>query len=99
MKLHRNRATIPSVVATANSLLSMVLSAACVLSLGGDLPIVSASTPAGRFVRLGDFSGDNSIVADLAAGASAKDKKPKQDPMLKGLPITELTATKPSSTR
>jgi len=91
MKLHRDRATIPSVVATAKSVLSMVLSAACVLSLGVDLPIVFASTPADRFVHWGDFSGDNSVVADRAAGASAKDKKPKQDPVLKGLPITELS--------
>ena len=48
--------------------LAAVLSIACVLSLGVDVPAIAA-IPA----------------------AAAKDKKPKQDPALKGLPITELT--------
>jgi uncharacterized protein (DUF1800 family) len=48
--------------------LAAFLSAACVLSLGVDVPAIAA-IPAG-----------------------AKDKKQKQDPVLKGLPITELTA-------
>jgi uncharacterized protein (DUF1800 family) len=56
------------VFATAKSLLSIVLSFACALTLGVDSPLpVSAATP-------------------------AKDKKPKQDPALKGLPITDLSA-------
>jgi uncharacterized protein (DUF1800 family) len=33
-----------------------------------------------------------SLGLDLPAATSAKDKKPKQDPVLKGLPITELSA-------
>ena len=45
-----------------------ILSIACVLSLGIDLP-ATAAIPA----------------------VPAKDKKPKQDPSLKGLPITELS--------
>jgi hypothetical protein len=50
------------------ALLAALLSIACVLSLGVDVPAIAA-IPA----------------------AAAKDKKPKQDPALKGLPITELT--------
>jgi len=50
------------------ALLAALLSIACVLSLGVDVPAIAA-IPA----------------------AAAKDKKPKQDPTLKGLPITELT--------
>jgi uncharacterized protein (DUF1800 family) len=51
------------------ALLAALLSIACVLSLGLDVPAIAA-IPA----------------------APAKDKKPKQDPAIKGLPITELTA-------
>jgi uncharacterized protein (DUF1800 family) len=56
---------------TAKSVLALVLSAACVLTLGVDLPLplAAASVPLPR-----------------------KDKKAKQDPALKGLPITELSA-------
>jgi len=67
MKLPR-RPTAPSprLLRTAKSLLSMVLSFACVLTGGIDLP--------------------------LPAATAAKDKKHKQDPALKGLPITDLSA-------
>ncbi len=57
----------PSIAATPKSFLALILSLACTLSLGVDLPGVAA-TP------------------------SAKDKKQKPDPALKGLPITELSA-------
>src|SRR5271154_5374789 len=50
------------------SLLALILSIACALSLGVDVPSVSA------------------------AARPDKSKKNKQDPMLKGLPITELSA-------
>jgi uncharacterized protein (DUF1800 family) len=65
---HRAPAPVPSVTATPRSFLSIVLSFACVLTLGVDWP-----QPA-------------------AAASAAKDKKTKQDPALKGLPITELNA-------
>src|SRR2546430_3791160 len=58
---------IPAISATPRSFLAVILSFACVLSLGIELP-ASAANP-----------------------ASAKDKKPKNDPTLKGLPITELS--------
>src|SRR5207247_176541 len=58
---------IPTISATPRSFLAVILSFACVLSLGIELP-ASAANP-----------------------ASAKDKKPKNDPALKGLPITELS--------
>ena len=48
-------------------LLAVILSFACVLSLGIELPASAANPP------------------------SVKDKKPKNDPALKGLPITELS--------
>jgi uncharacterized protein (DUF1800 family) len=51
--------------------LSAVLSLACVLSLGIDLPATATAATA--------FPAD-------------KSKKPKVDPVLKGLPVTELTA-------
>ncbi len=53
---------------TPKSLLALILSIACVLSLGVDVPALSAAAP------------------------SDKSKKNKQDPTLKGLPITELNA-------
>jgi len=56
---------------SAKSIVSIVLSFACVFSLGVDF-----SLP----------------VAGAAAPIPGKDKKPKQDPALKGLPITELSA-------
>jgi uncharacterized protein (DUF1800 family) len=60
---------VASVSLRPKALFAAFLSIACVLSLGVDVPAISA-IPA----------------------AAAKDKKPKQDPALKGLPITELTA-------
>jgi len=60
------RFRFPTMIATPKSLLSLILSATCTLSLG-------------------DFS-------SAAAAPTAKDKKPKQDAALKGLPITELNA-------
>src|SRR6266566_4607176 len=58
---------IPAISITPKSFLAAILSFACVVSLGVDLP------------------------ASAAIPAAAKDKKTKQDPSLKGLPITELT--------
>jgi uncharacterized protein (DUF1800 family) len=54
--------------ATPKSLLALILSIACVLSLGADVQSLSA------------------------AARPDKNKKNKQDPTLKGLPITELSA-------
>jgi uncharacterized protein (DUF1800 family) len=54
--------------ATPKSLLALILSIACVLSLGADVQSLSA------------------------AARPDKSKKNKQDPTLKGLPITELSA-------
>src|SRR6266852_476870 len=59
---------IPAISITPKSFLAAILSFACVVSLGVDLP------------------------ASAAIPAAAKDKKPKQDAALKGLPITELSA-------
>src|SRR5258707_10359793 len=56
----------PAFSATPQSFLAIVLSVACLFSLGMDLPA-------------------------LAAVPAAKDKKPKPEPSLKGLPISELT--------
>src|SRR6266568_4089339 len=58
---------IPAISITPKSFLAAILSFACVVSLGVDLP------------------------ASAAIPAASKDKKTKQDPSLKGLPITELT--------
>jgi uncharacterized protein (DUF1800 family) len=69
----------PSISATPRSFLAVVLTFACVLSLGVDFPAAAAAPP----VVGARFS------ASLPA---AKDKKPKQDAALKGLPITELSA-------
>jgi uncharacterized protein (DUF1800 family) len=65
---HHPPAHPPSILATARSFLSILLSIACALTLGVDLPL------------------------SAAGAAAAKDKKQKQDPALKGLPITELSA-------
>jgi uncharacterized protein (DUF1800 family) len=62
---HHPPAPTRLIFATAKSFLSIVLSFACVLTLGIDLPLPAAP---------------------------AKDKKHKQDPVLKGLPITDLSA-------
>jgi uncharacterized protein (DUF1800 family) len=61
-------APTPPIFAAAKSVLSIVLSFACVLTIGVDLPL------------------------PVSAAAEAKDKKHKQDPALKGLPITDLSA-------
>jgi uncharacterized protein (DUF1800 family) len=60
-------------LATGKSLVAAVLSVACILALGVDLPLPASG------------------AAAVPASHSAKDKKQKQDPVLKGLPITELT--------
>jgi len=65
---HSTHILSTSVSLRPKALLAALLSIACVLSLGVDVPAIAA-IPA----------------------AAAKDKKPKQDPALKGLPITELT--------
>ena len=65
MKLHRASVLeTASISATPRSFLAVLLSLACVFSLGVDVTSLSA------------------------APAAAKDKKPKQDPALKNLPIT-----------
>src|SRR5229473_7732027 len=58
---------IPAISITPKSFLAAILSFACLVSLGVDLP------------------------ASAAIPAASKDKKTKQDPSLKGLPISELT--------
>jgi uncharacterized protein (DUF1800 family) len=74
MKLRQNRPAFSLVVnASAKSLLSVLLSAACIFTLGIDLP-----------ARAADAAETTSL--------SPKDKKPKQNPALKGLPITDLSA-------
>src|SRR5258708_11714156 len=58
-------------------------------------PAISA-TPRSILAAVLSFSCVFSLTLELPASAgipaAAKDKKPKQDPSLKGLPITELTA-------
>jgi uncharacterized protein (DUF1800 family) len=73
MKLHYGPSAPPFLLATAKSFLATLLSVACILTLGVDLPL-----PA--------------VAAVPAPIPAAKDKKQKQDPVLKGLPITELSA-------
>src|ERR1700689_5116823 len=73
MKSHQDRLAFSFVInASAKSLLSVVLSAACIFTLGIDLPVQAAN-------------------ATSATSIPANDKKPKQDPVLKGLPVTELS--------
>jgi len=73
MKSHYRPSAPPILLANAKSFVATLLSVACILTLGVDLPLpAAAATP--------------------APIPSAKDKKQKQDPVLKGLPITELTA-------
>jgi len=74
---------IPLIAATPKSLLAVILTSACIGSLGVEMP-ASAAIPAAK---------DTS--APLSASTSAllsAGKKPKADPALKGLPITELSA-------
>src|SRR5437899_1247777 len=59
---------IPSISTAPKSFLALILSFACVLSVGADFPSAAA------------------------APSPAKDKKPKADPALKGLPITGLSS-------
>ena len=63
-------------IAAPKSLLALTLSVACTLSLG-DFSLAAATPPA---------------PATNAAKDRNKDKKPKPDAALKGLPITELSA-------
>ena len=70
MKLHYHPSAPPFLLAAAKSFVATLLSVACILTLGGDLPLPAAPAPI----------------------PAAKDKKQKQDPVLKGLPITELSA-------
>ena len=72
MKLHYHPSAPHFLLASAKSFLAALLSVACILTLGADLPLPAAAAP--------------------APIPAAKDKKQKQDPVLKGLPITELTA-------
>ncbi len=64
----QQRSLVPTFIVAPKSFLAVLLSMACVFTLGVDLP------------------------SPVAAAAPAADKKPKQDPALKGLPITELSA-------
>ena len=74
MKLRRRRSAFSLAVnASAKSFLSVIISTACVFTLGIDLPVRAAET------------------ATSVSALAANDKKPKQDPSLKGLPITELS--------
>jgi uncharacterized protein (DUF1800 family) len=73
MKSRQRRTAFQSVVnASVRSFLSILLSGACVFTLGIDFPVQAADA--------------------MATSIPAKDKKPKQDPVLKGLPVTELSA-------
>ena len=81
MRLQKFRAPgfrfgFPSIAATPKSFLALILSVACTLCLG-DFSPAAATPPA---------------PAANAAKEKNKDKKLKQDPTLKGLPITELSA-------
>ena len=70
MKSQYRPSAPPFLLANAKSFVATLLSVACILTLGVDLPLPAAPAPI----------------------PAAKDKKQKQDPVLKGLPITELTA-------
>jgi len=72
MALHHPRPASSLFSISGKSIVSIVLSFACVFTLGVDLPLPAA--------------------AATATPIPGKDKKPKQDPALKGLPITELSA-------
>ncbi len=76
MRLHRRLPEPPVFAVLAKSVLSIVLSVACVLTLSVDLPLPAAAA-AGPVPE--------------PVPVPAKDKKPKQDPALKGLPIAELS--------
>ncbi|HEY2820113.1 MAG TPA: DUF1800 domain-containing protein [Candidatus Acidoferrum sp.] len=76
MKSHQDRSAFSFFVnASAKSFLSVMLSTACVFSLGLDVPVQAATSASASAVAI-----------------PANDKKSKQDPTLKGLPITELSA-------
>jgi uncharacterized protein (DUF1800 family) len=72
----RPRGRCPAISVSVKSFLSILLSFACLVTLG-DLPLGAAAAAA---------------PSSAAATSSAKDKKHKQDPALKGLPVTELSA-------
>src|SRR5690242_15289487 len=76
LRASRIRFRFPLFAATPKSFLALTLSVACALSLGGSSH--AAAVPAAH--------------APKGANEKNKDKKPKQDPALKGLPITELNA-------
>jgi uncharacterized protein (DUF1800 family) len=73
MRSHYRPSAPPFLLANAKSFIATLLSVACILTLGVDLPLPAAG------------------AAPVPIPA-AKDKKQKQDPVLKGLPITELSA-------
>jgi uncharacterized protein (DUF1800 family) len=73
MRSHYRPSAPPFLLANAKSFIATLLSVACILTLGVDLPLPAAG-------------------AAPAPIPAAKDKKQKQDPVLKGLPITELSA-------
>ena len=73
MKSHYRPSAPPFLLANAKSFVATLLSVACILTLGVDLPLPAAA-------------------AAPAPIPAAKDKKQKQDPVLKGLPITDLSA-------
>lgn len=70
------RLRFPSIAATPQSFLALILSFACTLSLG-DFQLMAASPAA---------------PAPKGTKEKNKDKKTKLDPALRGLPITELSA-------
>jgi uncharacterized protein (DUF1800 family) len=76
--LNGNRVTVVSLEPKA--LLAAILSVTCVLSIGVDLPAI-ARMPAPPAAT----------SAALPTALPTKDKKPKPDPSLKGLPVTELS--------
>src|SRR5690242_19829972 len=76
LRASRIRFRFPLFAATPKSFLALTLSVACALSLGGSSH--AAAVPAAH--------------APKGANEKNKDKKPKQDAALKGLPITELSA-------
>ena len=67
---------ISRISATPSSFLAVFLAFACIFSLGMDVPAIAAIPTAAK---------DTSLLLSAS-------KKPKQDPSLKGLPITELSA-------
>ncbi len=75
MRLHGHPTAGSLFLATGKSFVATVLSVTCVLTLGVDLPAPAAAA----------------VPGSNATPNSAKNKKQRQDPALKGLPITELS--------